>query len=652
MDDDAGDGGTPRNPMWRLYAEHGGGNWEWAAGGAVATVVGRLFGLVPAYVVGLAVDSIFLGTRPFGLPFVPDAWLPPADARWAQVEVAVGVLLAATLAGAVLSWIDDYAWSVFAQRTQHGLRVAAYDRLQDLDLAFFTNRRTGELMSVLNNDVNALETFLADAVSSSLWILATIGGIGVVMVSLNAPLTLVALLPVPFLAVFTLVFARVIEPRYLSVREEIGDLNARLENTVSGIETVKTSSAERYESGRVASSSLAYLDSNLAAIRARITFFPGLNVISGVGFAVTFLAGAYWVLFGAPFGLAGTLTPGAFVTFVIYAQQFVWPIVQFGGIVDDYERAKAASTRVYGLRTQEREITDAPDAGDLDVTAGRVEFDDVSFAYRRPDPEAPEETLATEDVLRDVSFEAAGGETIGVVGPTGAGKSTLMKLLPRLYDPDSGAVRVDGTDVREVTLRSLRESVGYVSQDPFLFYGTVRENVRYGSFDASDADVEAATRRAQAHEFVERLPNGYETMVGERGVKLSGGQRQRLAIARAVLKDPPLLVLDEATSAVDTETEALIQRSLLDFAAGRTTFVIAHRLSTVRHADTILVVDDGRISERGTHEELLERDGLYANLWRVQAGEVESLPASFLERARERGDELVGGREEGDGEKR
>ncbi|GGN08862.1 ABC transporter ATP-binding protein [Halarchaeum nitratireducens] len=656
MDDGGADGADPRNPMWRLYAEHGRGNWEWVAGGALATVAGRLLGLVPAYIVGLAVDSIFLGARPFGLPFVPADWLPAATARWAQVEVAVGVLLAATLAGAALSWIDDYAWSVFAQRTQHDLRAATFERLQALDLAFFTHRRTGELMSVLNNDVNALETFLADAVSSSLWILATVGGIGAVMLSLNAPLTLAALLPIPLLAVFTLVFARVIEPRYLAVREEIGDLNARLENTVSGIETVKTANAETYEAARTREASLAYLASNLSAIRARITFFPGLNVISGVGFAVTFLLGSYWVLFGPPFGLAATLTPGEFVTFVIYAQQFVWPIVQFGDIVDDYERAKAAGTRVYGLSTREREIRDAPDATPLDVGAGRVAYDDVSFSYHRPGGNGDDGDgdgtngggSAVDDtdggtrvpVLRDVSFAAEGGETIGVVGPTGAGKSTLLKLLPRLYDVDSGAVRVDGRDVRNVTVDSLRGAIGYVGQDPFLFYGTVRENVRYGSFEASDAAVEAAAKRAQAHAFIERLPDGYETMVGERGVKLSGGQRQRLVVARAILKDPDIMILDEATSAVDTETEALIQRALADFAADRTTFVIAHRLSTVRHADRILVVDDSEVVERGTHEDLLERDGLYANLWRVQAGEIASLPASFLERARERGDAL------------
>ena len=269
-------------------------------------------------------------------------------------------------------------------------------------------------------------------------------------------------------------------------------------------------------------------------------------------------------------------------------------------------------------------VTDRPDAPDLAVTAGAVTFADVSFAYRE------------QPVIRDVNVDIAGGATVGVVGPTGAGKSTLLKLLPRLYDADEGSVRIDGQDVRDVTVRSLRQSIGYVSQDPFLFYGTVAENIRYGTFDATDEEVERAAERAQAAEFVRKLPDGFDTPVGERGVKLSGGQRQRLAIARTMLKDPEILILDEATSAVDTETEALIQASLREFAADRTTFVIAHRLSTVRNAGRILVLNDGRVVDDGSHEDLLRADGLYANLWRVQVGDLQSLPAEFLERALER----------------
>jgi len=600
------------NPVWRLYAEYGRGNLRYALLGVTNTVIGRLFGLVPAFVVGLAVDAVFLNQRPFGLPLVPDARLPATAVG--QLWLSIGLLATATLVGAAASWFEDWGWSVFAQRIQHALRVDAYARMQRLDLAYFTGQRTGELMSILNNDVNALETFLEDGLSSVFWIGGTFVGIGAVLVTLNPPLAVVTLLPVPFLAAFTLAFTRIIEPRYLRIRGEIGDLNARFENNISGIEVVKTEHAESYEESRVEEESRNYLAANLDAVRIQITYFPGLSIIAGAGFAITFLVGGLWVLTGPPLGLSGTLTPGAFVTFVIYAQQYLWPIIQFGSVVDDYERAKAASTRVSQLLNREPAVGDRPDAEPLAISAGRVEYDDVSFAY------------GDERVLSEVSFAVGSGETVGIVGPTGAGKSTLLKLLPRLYDVDEGRIRVDGRDVRDVELASLRRAVGYVSQEPFLFYGTVRENIRYGSFDATDAEVEAAAKRAQAHEFVRNLPEGYDTTVGERGVRLSGGQRQRLAIARTILKDPEILVLDEATSHVDTETEDLIQESLDRLVEERTAFVIAHRLSTIRDADEIVVMDDGRIVERGTHDDLVAAGGTYAGLWNGQA-DAERSPA-------------------------
>ncbi|MGM0397500.1 MAG: ABC transporter ATP-binding protein [Halobacteriota archaeon] len=613
-------------PVWSIFATYGRENLHYATLGAVNTILGRVLALVPAFVIGLAVDAIFLDQRAFGLPLVPPAWIPGSE--MGTVWFSIGVLLTATVLGAVASWFEDWGWSVFAQRIQNHLRIDTYAHLQRQDLAYFTGQRTGELMSILNNDVNALETFLEDGLNSIFWIGATFAGIGAILLTLNAPLALVTLLPVPVLAIFTLVFTRIIEPRYLAIRGEIGDLNARFENNLSGIEVIKTEHAEGHERERVAEASASYLRANLDAVKVQITYFPGLTLIAGAGFAVTFLVGGYWVLTGPPFGLAATLSPGEFVTFVIYAQQYLWPIVQFGNVVDDYERAKAAGTRVQSLLQRERSVEDPADADPLSVRSGRVEYDGVRFAY-------------TDDrVIADVSFDVAGGDTVGVVGPTGAGKSTLLKLLPRLYDVESGAVRIDGQDVRDVSLASLRRAIGYVSQDPFLFYGTVRENIRYGSFDASDAAVVRAARRAQAHEFVQNLPKGYDTLVGERGVKLSGGQRQRLALARTVLKEPEILILDEATSHVDTETEALIQESIDEFARDRTTFVIAHRLSTVRRADRILVLDDGAIVERGTHDELLENEGLYANLWRVQVGDIDGLPPAFLERARRRQAEI------------
>jgi ATP-binding cassette subfamily B protein len=330
-----------------------------------------------------------------------------------------------------------------------------------------------------------------------------------------------------------------------------------------------------------------------------------------------------------PFFNGPGMTAGLLVTFLSYSRRFVYPMRRFGRIINDYQYAEAAGERIVGLLDSDPGIADSEDAVELDDVAGRVEYDGVSFRYESEDGE-------DEEVLRDVSFEVEPGEFVALVGPTGAGKTTLMKLLMRLYDVDDGEIRIDGTDIRDVTLRSLRGSIAYVSQEPYLFYGSVRENIAYGDPNIDDGAIEHAARVAGAHEFIENLPEGYETMVGERGVKLSGGQRQRVSIARAILKDPEILVLDEATSHVDNETEMLIQESLGDLIADRTAFAIAHRLSTVRDADKILVLDDGELKESGTHGNLLERDGLYAGLWRVQIGEIDDLPEEFVDRARRR----------------
>ncbi|WP_238392177.1 ABC transporter ATP-binding protein [Halorussus amylolyticus] len=624
---DATDDSPADRPMWRLYTEFGRPNARYGAVGVVGTIVSRLLGLLPALVVGVTIDAVFLGAGPYRLPLVPGEWIPTGTTD--QLLFSIGILVGATVLGGAVSWLQSWGWNAFAQNVQHALRTAAYDRVQSLDMAFFEERRTGELMSVLSNDVNQLESFLNDGVSAALRILVVVAGIGAIMVALNPQLALIALVPVPVLALFTYRFVGIVQPKYARMRASVGALNTRLENNLGGMETILTESTERFEAERFADASREYFDANWDAIRTRITFFPTLSVVSGLGFALTFAVGGYWVLVGPPLFLSGSLTPGEFVTFVIYTQQFIWPIAQFGQIINGYQRAEASSARVYDLLNEETVLSERDDAPDLTVTEGAVEFDGVTFGYDDADADEP--------TISDVDIDVPGGSTVGVVGPTGAGKSTLLKLLLRLYDPDEGAIRIDGTDVRDVSAQSLRRTVGYVSQEPFLFDGTVAENIAYGSFNADSGEIEAAAKAAEAHEFVQNLPEGYDTEVGERGVKLSGGQRQRIAIARAVLKDPDILVFDEATSHVDAETEALIQRSLGALAADRTTFAIAHRLSTVRDADQIVVLDEGRVAERGTHDQLLAREGLYANLWRVHVGDVDDLPPEFLARVADRG---------------
>jgi ATP-binding cassette subfamily B protein len=566
----------------------------WAA--SACTVINKLFDLAPEALIGVAVDVVVRGSDS-----MIASWGFP-DPRQ-QLMVLAAITFVIWLLESLFEYLYGVLWRNLAQTVQHELRLQGYAHLQELDLAYFEERSTGGLLSILGDDVNQLERFLDRGASAMIQVVTTVLVVGGAFFVMAPEVAWMAMLPMPFVVWGSIRYQRRLEPLYAAVREKAGALNARLASNLSGVTTIKAYAAEEHEIRRVEADSQAYRDVNGRAIRYSTAFIPLIRVLVLVGFTGTLLFGGFQVLDGA-------LAVGTYSFLVYVTQRLLWPLTHLGETLDQYQRAMASTRRIFDVLDTPVEAHPGERALPASEVKGAVEMRDVTFAYPGREP-----------VLRDFSLHIAPGETVAVVGPTGSGKSTLVKLLLRLYELDAGTVRVDGADIREIRLGDLRKAIGLVSQEVFLFPGTVRENIAYGSFDATPEQVERAARLAEAHDFITALPQGYETVVGERGQKLSGGQRQRIAIARAILKNSPILVLDEATSAVDNETEAAIQRSLEHIIRNRTTIAIAHRLSTVRNAHRIYVMEHGRIVEHGRHEELVDAGGLYAALWRVQTGE-------------------------------
>lgn len=506
-------------------------------------------------------------------------------------------------------WLGDRGWNAFAQEIQHALRTDAYDALQALSMNFFEDSRTGELLSIINNDVNQLEDFLSTSFSDALRLVVMVIGVGLILFLLNPELTIIAMFPVPIIAILAYLFVKNIHPKYVAMRSSVGGLSSRLEDNLSGIEVINTESTKPYEKGRVFDSSSEYYNTNWAAISTRIKFFPMVTIVTGIGFVLTFTVGGLWVLSGPPLGFSRPLTPGTFVTFVIYVQQFVWPIAQFGQIVNTYQRAKASNSRIFGLLKQSPSIVDSPKAIDFSPLDVNLNFNQVSFRY--PSLE--------NYVLNDISFHLEKGETLGIIGASGSGKTTLVKLLARLYDVNEGSICIEDKNIQEITLSSLRKSIAYVSQDSYLFSGTLRENIIYGQKNVPEGQIIEATKTARIHEFISTLPDGYDTIIGERGVTLSGGQRQRVALARALIKQSPIFVIDEATRYLDTETESDIRESLSTSSSDRITIIISHRLASVYKSTKIILLDDGKIIASGSHKDLLKNSPLYAALWNSQS---------------------------------
>ena len=564
---------------------------------SLCSVLNKVWDLAPPVLIGMAIDVVATREDSFlaqmGYPDVYD-----------QLYILTGFTVIIWVLESMFQYFYAVLWRNLAQTAQHELRMSAYTHIQDLEMQWYSEQSTGGLMAIMNDDVNQLERFLDQGATDLLHVATTIIVVGAIMISVAPEVALLAILPVPIIVTGSFIYQRKIGVRYTKVRGKVADLNALLNNNLHGITTIKSFTAEDREVERVSEASTSYRDANKEAIRLSASFVPIIRMAILFAFTANMLVGGW-------FALDGRISLGAYSVIVFITQRLLWPLTRLGETFDLYQRAMASTSRVLDLLDTEVGIVEGETC--LDSVRGEIEFSDVGFSY--PNREV---------VLNDVGLTVPAGKTVGLVGSTGSGKTTLVRLLLRFHDPDSGLVKLDGHDVRELTLESLRGSIALVSQTTTLFPGSVRENVRYGDPDADEQEVIEAARIAEALSFIEDLPDGWDTDIGEGGHRLSGGQRQRIAIARAVLKDAPVLVLDEATSNVDNETEAALKRSIERISVGRTTLIIAHRLSTVRNADVIAVIGEGAISETGTHEELLESNGLYSRLWAVQTGEVSA----------------------------
>ncbi len=559
------------------------------------SVMNKIFDVMPEILIGIAIDVVVRQQDSFV------AALGITDPKHQMVLLAL-LTLAIWVGESIFEYLLLILWRNLAQDLQHKMRVDAYQHVQQLDLAWFENMRAGSVVAIINDDVNQLERFLDNGANNLIQVATTLLAVGGVFFAVSPSIALIAFTPIPVIVVGAFYFQRRAQPLYAGVRERVGQLANRLSANLGAIMTIKSFATEAEEVERVSEQSREYVAANRRAIAISSAFIPIIRMAILAGFVATFLLGGYKVL-------NGTLNVGAYGVLVFLTQRLLWPLTDLANTVDLYERAMASTRRILDLIEVPVTIRDEHDAVDLADARGAIRFDHVNFAYRED-----------VQVLHDINLDIAPGQTIALVGQTGSGKSTIIKLLLRFYAPQQGTIRFDGQPINNLTLSSLRRHVGLVSQDVFLFHGSVRENIAYGRNDASDEEVMAAADAAEATEFINQMPEGLDTIVGEQGQKLSGGQRQRLSIARALLKDPPVLILDEATSAVDNETEAAIQRSLARIAKHRTTIVIAHRLSTIVDADQIHVLDSGRITESGTHAELVAKDATYAHLWRVQTG--------------------------------
>ncbi len=583
------------HPLRRLFGYAKGYRHD-ARLGSIYSVLNKVFDVLPELLIGVAVDVVVNRTDSFVAKLgVPD----PLNQLWLLVALTVVIWVCESL----FEYLYALKWRGLAQDLQHELRQAAYNHLQQLPPDTISRERSGRLMAILNEDVNQIERFLNTGANDLIQVFVSSLLVGAVFFVLTADLAVLALLPIPLILIGAFWFQRRLQPRYAAAREAAATVSARLDNNLHGMATIQAYTAEAFETEHVRAASDGFRARNAEAIRFAAAITPVIRMAILLGFVATLLYGGWLTL-------DGKLGVGSYSALVYLTQRLLWPLTRLADMTDLYNRAMASVNRVMDLlesplpaRSKHR-IEQRP--------LGALQFESLQFSYD------------DRHALRDVSFSVAAGQTVALVGATGSGKSTLLKLLMKFHLPDKGRILLDGQDIADIDPTSLRRYIGYVAQEPFLTDGSIADNIAYGDNTPDRARIEAAAHAAEVDQFIAMLPQGYDSPVGERGAQLSGGQRQRIALARALYRDPVILVLDEATSALDNDTEAAIQRSLAQLAHSRTTLVVAHRLSTIRHADAIYVFDDGCIVESGRHDELLVQNKIYAGLWRLQTGDLSS----------------------------
>lgn len=509
-------------------------------------------------------------------------------------------LLGLYLLRALLQYIVDYWGHVLGVRMEYDMRQDLFDHIQKLSFRYFDKTKTGHIMSRLVNDLNEISELAHHGPEDLFIATVTLTGAFIIMMMLNWKLALLVFLPIPAMIWFAVSKNKEMQTTFRNVRLKVADINARVEDSISGVRVVKSFTNEWYEKEKFERDNLNFRRSKQKSFRVMAQFFSGINLFSNLISLIVLFFGGYFIY-------RGELTLGVLVGFLLYVNMFLQPIRRISVLVETYQRGMAGFHRFVETLQIEPEIVDHKEARPAGRLKGEIVFDNVTFSYNRD-----------KNILEDISLRIAPGETVALVGPSGAGKTTLCNLIPRFYDLQKGSIKIDGIDIRDFTQRSLRQNIGIVQQDVFLFTGTIRENIAYGKIETTDEEIVAAAKQANAHDFIMELEKGYDTYTGERGVMLSGGQRQRIAIARIFLKNPPILILDEATSALDSETEAMIQEALSELSQDRSTLVIAHRLATVRRAHRIIVLTDDGIVEEGTHAQLLKKNGYYARLYRAQ----------------------------------